>query len=313
MHTIRLLFSATLFVLLGCQQRESVQQGKVDAPVEPPPPATPGLELRAGDYATARSRFRTKLLRKGPAPQRWQKLAIPPGVTEVTYQSGDLRLKAWTNHPDADSGRKHPAVLYLHGGWSFDLDDWERLRLFRDAGFVVLMPLLRGENGQPGHFSMFYDEIEDVLAAADHLGRLPRVDPNQLYVAGHSAGGTLTMLAAMAADRFRAAASLSGSPDRIRFVNAGYQAEVPFDQKDLREFQVRSPVVYATSFKCPARLYYGSEDTFFDADTRRTAQLARGRGLDVEAVQVPGNHHTFVPEALRQAIAFFRLQTAAKQ
>src|SRR5262249_44135448 len=37
------------------------------------------------------------------------------------------------------------------------------------------------------------------------------------------------------------------------------------------------------------------------------------RGLDVEAVQGPSDHPTFVPEALRRAIAFFQLQTAARE
>ena len=44
---------------------------------------------------------------------------------------------------------------------------------------------------------MFYDEVDDVLAAAEALAGLPDVDTGQLYVAGHSAGGTLALLAAM--------------------------------------------------------------------------------------------------------------------
>ena len=46
---------------------------------------------------------------------------------------------------------------------------------------------LRGENGQPGAFSMFYDEVEDVLAAAEYLAKLPDVDPARVFVSGHSA------------------------------------------------------------------------------------------------------------------------------
>src|SRR5262249_31419372 len=156
-------------------------------------------------------KFRTKLLRKGPAPQRWQKVKPLPDVAEVEYRSGELRLKAWTNQPPREAGKKLPAGPYPHGGWAFGAGDWEQAQPVRGAGFIVLMPWLRGENGQPGAFTMFYDEVDDVLAAAEHLARLPYVDPARVYVAGHSAGGTLTMLAAMASKRFRAAASLSGS------------------------------------------------------------------------------------------------------
>jgi acetyl esterase/lipase len=269
------------------------------------PPATPGLELQEEDYATVRARFRTKLVRKGPAPQRWQPVRPPAGVLQLEFRSGDLKLKAWTHRP-ADATKKHPAVLYLHGGWAFGEDDWDQAKPLRDAGFVVMVPILRGENGQPGDFSMFYDEVDDVLAAGGHLASLEWVDSERIYVAGHSAGGTLTMLAAMASGRFRAAASVSGPPDRVAFVRGGYEDAVPFDKADIREFQVRSPVAYATSFKCPVRLYYGSQEGFFDAETRRTALLAAGRDLDVVATVVPGDHMGCVPEALRQAALFFR-------
>ena len=69
---------------------------------------------------------------------------------------------------------------------------------------------------------------------------------------------------------------------------------------------MRSAVAYATSFKCPARLYYGKEEFYFDAETRRTALLAKGKGLDVDAVVVPGDHMSSVPPAMEQAIDFFR-------
>src|SRR5262249_51721222 len=138
-----------------------------------------GVEILDEDYAQARSRFRTKLVRKGPAPQGWTPTKPPEGVSEVEYVSGELRLKAWVNRP-TDQARKHPAVLYLHGGFSFDLGDWEQTKPYRDAGFVVLIPILRAENGQPGAWSYFYDEVDDVLAAGEYLSKQPYVDADRL-------------------------------------------------------------------------------------------------------------------------------------
>jgi dipeptidyl aminopeptidase/acylaminoacyl peptidase len=289
--------------LLGCQRPAPPAAPTPASAVEGLPPATPGLEPQEEDYTQAR-KFRTKLLRQGPAPQRWAPVRLPSGVSEVVYASGDLRLRAWLNAP-TDPG-KRPAVLFLHGGWAFGEDDWEMTEPLREAGFVVMAPVLRGENGQPGHFTMFFDEVDDVLAAADHLAGLPGVDPDHVYLAGHSAGGTLVMLAAMASDRFRAAASLSGSPDRVAFVEGGWRDAVPFDMTDIREFRVRSPVAYPYSFKCPTRLYHGSAEEFFRDSTRRTALLAKSHGLDVEAVVVPGDHMSSVPPALAKAVEFFR-------
>jgi dipeptidyl aminopeptidase/acylaminoacyl peptidase len=256
------------------------------------------------DYAQARAAFRTQLVRRGPAPQPGDQELPPAGVREVEYSSDGLRLKAWVSGPPAGGGR-HPAVLFLHGGFAFGEDDWEQAQPFRDAGFVVLIPILRGENGQPGHYTMFYDEVNDVLAAAEALARLPYVDPNRLYVAGHSAGGTLALLAALTSPRFRAAAAFSGSPDQVSFVR-GQMELVPFNPSDQKEYQMRSPLAFARSFKCPTRLYHGDEEWGFRPSSKKTAEKARAAGLDVEAVSVPGDHFTSVPEAMRRAIAFFR-------
>ena len=153
-----------------------------------PPRATPGLELQTEDYARARSSFRTKLIRRGPAPQQGEPLKKPPHAEEIEYGSGGLRLKAYLSRPSSDD-RKRPAVLVLHGGFAFGEGQWDMARQFREAGFVVMMPVLRGENGQAGDFTLFYDEVDDVLAAAHTLAALPSIDASRIYVCGHSVGG----------------------------------------------------------------------------------------------------------------------------
>jgi dienelactone hydrolase len=263
----------------------------------------PATEVQKEDYARARSQFRTKLLRKGPSPQRWSPVDAPTGVAEVEYPSGDLRLKAWVNRPE-DATRKHPAVLYLHGGFAFGMADWDQSKPYRDAGFVVLTPILRAENGQPGAFSYYYDELDDVLTAAEYLRQQQYVDPDRLFVAGHSVGGNLTLLAAMASPRFRAAAAISGAPDQEIVIKRG--SDYPFDKADPREMQIRSATAYAGSFKCPLRIYYGKDEVNIHLMNQRTAALARERGLDVQALQIEGNHMTCVPEAIKQSIAFFQ-------
>jgi dipeptidyl aminopeptidase/acylaminoacyl peptidase len=273
-------------------------------------PDAPEMELQEQDYAQARSQFQTKLVQQGSAPQDWKKLQPPPGVEEIEYPSGNLRLRAWINPPkqggQEGKPKKLPAVLFLHGGYAFDREDWDMTRPYRDRGYVVMTPTLRGENGQPGNYTLYYDEVDDVLAAAEHLAKLPYVDPTRIYVAGHEAGGTLTMLAAQASNRFRAAASFSGYPNQAMQAQVNPGLVVPFDQTDIREFQLRSPVAYATSFKCPVRLYYGKQEIFLTAETQRIAALAQARNLDVEAVQVPGNQMTAVTPAMQQSLEFFQ-------
>jgi dienelactone hydrolase len=210
-------------------------------------------------------------------------------------------------HDPPNSPGKRPAVIFLHGGFAFGDGDMEMAQPFRDAGFVVVMPVLRGENGQAGDFTLYYDEVADVLAVADALGSLEHVDTNNLFVAGHSAGGTLATLSALASNKFRAAASFSGSMNQGAIVDdPDSEWLVVFDTSDPREVQMRSPEAYAGSFKCPARLYYGDEEDYLKDANERTATSAASRGLDVQAVRVPGNHFTSVDPAIRESIAFFR-------
>jgi dipeptidyl aminopeptidase/acylaminoacyl peptidase len=271
-------------------------------------PFAPMVKIQDDDYAKVRSQFRTKLTRKGPSPQEWSAVKTPAGVSEIEFVSGELRLKAWVNRP-ADENRKRPAVLFLHGGFAFGApDDWDVSRPYRDAGFSVLTPMLRGENGQPGAYSFYYDEVDDVLAAAEYLRKQPYVDADRLYLAGPSAGGTLVLLAAMTSKHFRAAASFSAMPDQVLFCKhaKGAPRDVPTDITDLQELQVRSPLAYAASLKCPTRIFYGSQEPYLFATSQLTAKVAKGKGLDVEAVQVEGDHGTSVPPAIKQSIAFFQ-------
>lgn len=280
-----------------------------DGPKPPAPPSfAPAVAVQDQDYAKARQTFHTKLLRQGPAPQSWEPLTAPAGVSEVEYPSGDLRLKAWVSRPAAGDKRRYPAVLFLHGGHAFAPGDWQMSQPFRDAGFVVLAPILRGENGQAGTYTMFYDEVEDVVAAAEYLRHQSYVDPSRLYVAGHSVGGTMAMLAAMTYRHFRAASSLSGSPDQVIYVKyaPGGKDRAPFDTTNPRELEMRSPLAFAASFKCPVRIYYGSQEPHFDLTSKRTAEIGREHKIDAEAVAVEGNHMTEVPRSMKLAIEFFQ-------
>jgi formylglycine-generating enzyme required for sulfatase activity/dienelactone hydrolase len=267
----------------------------------------PGFEAEDEDYAQARSRFQTKLIHRGPSPQEQPMPSPAAGVNVVEYMSGGLRLKAWLNRL-SDEPSKHPAVLCLHGGFAFGAGDWEQSKPYRDAGFVVMMPILRGENGQPGAFSYFYDEVDDVLAAADYLAKQPYVDSKRVFLAGHSVGGTMTLLTAMASKLFRAAASFDGAPYWAVFTD---DWGLPFDKSDPREIYLRSPLPYTSSLKCPLRIYLHDAERdllgdYFTLLTRRMVAMAKNRGMDVDWVAVEGDHMSHVPAAMRQSIGFFQ-------
>jgi hypothetical protein len=96
------------------------------------------------------------------------------------------------------------------------------------------------------------------------------------------------------------------SPDQILYCRYGIaKKSIPFDTTQARELEVRSPLAYAKSFKCPARLYYGTKEKHFEKTTQRTAAVAKEKGLDVVAAAVEGDHMSAVPAAMKLSIAFF--------
>lgn len=274
-----------------------------DVPVEP--------RLLHHDYMKMRERFRTRLLQKGPAPDKYEPLTAPAGANRIFYRSGrggELTLAAWVSTYKRERKLK-PAVLFLHGGNAMGAGQWEPLKAYADAGYVVMMPSMRGENGQMGIFSGFYDEVDDVLAAADRLSHLPGVDRERVFLAGHSIGGTLAMLASMSTHRFRAAVPISGNPNAFRFFKR-YPEDIRFDDSRPHEFEVRSAVCYAHSFKCPIKLLHAETETSFEDNAALLIKRARAANAIISSEEVEGNHTSEIPHAVDASMRFFK-QVAA--
>jgi dienelactone hydrolase len=289
---------------------------------------------RDEDYAKARAAYASKVTWSGHAP-----VAARPtqpkdlvakgakGPEELPYSSDGLSLRAFVT-PDPGDGEKHPAVVFLGAGFNLDRRGWDLASEYAKAGFVALAPMPRGENQQKGVYTTFYREVDDVLAATEALAKLPYVDASRVYLAGVREGGTQALLCAMASGRFKAVAAIHPVLDIAAFANENRYL-VAFDRRDVREFQLRSPLAYATSLKCPARVYAPAGDAEAEAAAQELAQRAKGKAIDAEAESVPVPRPSATPrpaaagkfaapprpptidaEAVRRSIEFFRSQSA---
>jgi dipeptidyl aminopeptidase/acylaminoacyl peptidase len=159
-----------------------------------------------------------------------------------------------------------------------------------------MYPSLRGGNDNPGYKEGFYGEVDDIVAAADYLTRLPYVDPNRIYLGGHSTGGTLALLVSEFTDRFRAVFAFGPVAD-VR----GYGSEnLPIDLNDLEEVNLRAPIAWLPSIKSPTFVIEGDGDG--NADQLRLMSGA-SKNPAVRFHEVPGFDHFSVLAAVTPVIA----------
>ncbi|QQQ00416.1 alpha/beta hydrolase family protein [Lysobacter enzymogenes] len=223
----------------------------------------PPLADAGDDLAAARAAHPTQLrerVRDGsPA------LAPPLQVLQlVQYRAEGGQLSAYQT-PRPDAAGKRPAIVWITGGDSNTLGDvWseqprdndQTAAAFRDAGLVVMYPSLRGGNDNPGVREGFYGEVNDVLAAADYLAKLDYVDPQRIYLGGHSTGGTLALLVAQSDARFRAVFAFGPVAD----VSGYGERYVPVAQDDDKEIRLRSPGYWLASIRSPVFVFEGDHD-----------------------------------------------------
>jgi|GEM_PF-1137865 len=267
------------------------------------------LEVENNDFSRfyiERSSYETKLTTHIPAPQKYQNSVPPLGVKEIKYNSGNLMLKAWLSDKPADDNI-HPAVVFAHGGFAFGRSGWDLAQEFLNQGFVLMMPMLRGENGNPGNFEFFYGEVDDLIAASDYLANVSYVDNNRIFLCGHSTGGTLSMLASMMPSKYRAIASFGGSPDqKIFFFDTVWGQYAPFDLSNTLEVELRSPIIYVDSILKPLFIYVGDNDFFYLESSRYFVDEAKNAGKPCKLIVVKGDHISSVDESIELSINEFK-------
>lgn len=213
--------------------------------------------------ADARKGFTTKLARQIRAGEPVDE---PPAhlFRTVQYDAPIGKCAAYLT-PDPRDGRKRPAVVWITGGDCNTIGDvWkpapagndQTAGQYRAAGLVMMFPSLRGGNENPGAQEHFLGEVDDVLAAAEHLAKLDYVDPARIYLGGHSTGGTLVLLTAAVPNRFRAVFSF-GPADDISGYPAQFRAAV--NMADPREVELRSPGRWLHSIQVPTFVFEGTD------------------------------------------------------
>ncbi len=214
------------------------------------------------NFAQTHDTFTTTLIQK-----RNDDSTIPAPPEElfdlVHYPSKVGDLAAYISC-DPKDGQKHPIIIWIVGGWGNRIDDfpwvypeWENDQTgsaFWQSGLLTMYPSFRGGNGNPGYFEALFGEIDDVVSAYEYAASLPYVDPDRIYLGGHSTGGTRALLASEYTDKFRAVFCF-GAVDEIKYHN---NTQFTFDKSNENEHIMRSPIYWLDNIKTPTFLIEGS-------------------------------------------------------
>jgi dipeptidyl aminopeptidase/acylaminoacyl peptidase len=250
------------------------------------PAAVPGQTL-----AEAKGGFVTRIVSTGePAGAPDDPAGSPFEL--IRYASPVGQLAAYVT-ADPGDGQKHPAIVWITGGDCNSIGDvWspgersndQSASAFRRAGIVMMFPSQRGGNDNPGRREGFLGEADDILAATDHLAALPYVDAEQIYLGGHSTGGTMVMLVAASSDRYRAVFSLGPVA-----AAAQYGGEFVYcDPNNEREMMLRSPIYWLHGVKSPLYVFEGAVDGNWPAIQPMADENSNA---NIRFFRIPGHDH----------------------
>lgn len=243
------------------------------------------------------------------------------GATEATvFKSKDgTEIHGFiVKPPDAQPGRKYPAILRIHGGPvsqyqnEFNLD-WQ---ILAGAGYAVVAANPRGSSGRGEEFAraIYADwgnkDGQDVLAAVDHAVSTGVADPARLGVGGWSYGGILTNYVIAQDQRFKAATSGAGASNFLAGYGTDqyireYENELgePWKNTDLW-VHISSPFLHADRIVTPTLFLCGEDDFNVPLlNSEQMYQALKSLGRDTQLVIYPGENHSIsVPSYVRDRL-----------
>jgi acetyl esterase/lipase len=263
-------------------------------------------KARAQFQAAARNPPPVKLLRTlSEARQHFSTQVSVPGngtpyprppaelFVRSDYPSDGRKLAAFVT-PDPRDGERHAAIVWLTGGDSSTLDDFwsegaadndQSASAFRKAGLVMMFPTLRGGNQNAGAHEFFLGEVDDVIAAANHLAKLGYVDPARIYLGGHSTGGTLALLTSETTSRFKAVFAFGAVAEVDRYPDSLVPGVHDLSREEL---ELRSPLRWLHGISSPTWLIEGEDPP---GNLGELQTLCARKFAPLQCIAVPGRNH----------------------
>ncbi|RZC49835.1 hypothetical protein C5167_018264 [Papaver somniferum] len=293
------------------------------SPVEPP-------EIKYG-YSTERKEWSwlhiSSPVSKYPTKVRSMLSSLQYSIMKIPVRDASVELTDGARTPyeaifvsskTRKSGACDPLIVSLHGGPHFLVStNYNKNHAFLSAlGYSLLILNYRGSLGfgeealQSILGKIGSQDVNDVLAALDHVIEMGLADPSKVAVVGGSHGGFLTThLIGQAPDRFVAAAArnpvcslalMVGTSDIPEwcFVEAygGREGKVYFTEAPsldhLRVLYNKSPISHLSKVKTPTLLLLGAQDLRVPVSNGlQYARALKENGVEVKVIVFPNDTH----------------------
>jgi len=239
----------------------------------------------------------------------------------IYARHGATELKLTLHVPD--SPEPAPVVMWLHGGfWKYGSKEFNfHLRDLTRQGFAVATVQYR-KIGQAPWPAALDDARTGFNWLQSHAARY-NLNPNQMFLAGESAGGHLAALLAASLGRpqVRALCLLYAPTDmkalwkKYEGFSPSHQLFIDFFGRDETEARrladQASPVARARRTMPPTLIYHGDRDWIVPlAQSQALDSRLRQLGVTTRLVVVDGQNHAFplTSSQLEEVAGFFRSQ-----
>ena len=220
---------------------------------------------------------------------------------------GGLRVQGWLMRPHGyQAGRRHPLVLYIHGGPHGQYGNvfFPEFQMLAGQGYWVLFTNPRGSTGY-GHAFTFatrgrwgMEDYQDLMQAVDAVIARGGVDTTRLAVLGGSYGGFMTNWILGHTGRFRVAQtdrsiynwfSWYGSSDAQGLTDYEFFGP-PWERDSL--YRALSPMTFAERISTPLLIVHSDDDHRTPiTDAEQLFVMLRKRGVPSEFVRYPRSSH----------------------
>lgn len=220
---------------------------------------------------------------------------------EITVTAEQIIIGKNTKYPlkgiltlPEDPQRPVPAVVFVHGSGSSNMDEKVgRLTPFRDLAEGLAkqgIASVRYDKRSFAHgFKMVLSKtpitvkeetVEDAVLAAELLRQDPRIDPERIFIVGHSMGAALAPRIDAEGGNFRGLILMAGTPRTLEQVMLGQFADILPTQKGLA----------GRILKKQAEKIAGQFQGLYDLTDEQAKKVKMGNGTTLYYFKEMGEH-----------------------